>query len=144
MKAFRKKLESGFINYGGWVHKYRWQALLGTMLFIGALLFSLPNLMVDMSTEAYFYPQDPALLNYEAFQEQFGREEIIVAGIKIPEQFDLAFINFTYKYFNDPVTVFLPELYDTGIQSIRKPFHPAFYLFRVDLHGFTVTTQLSE
>lgn len=62
-------------------------------LFTVALLSQTPNLKMQTATEALFYEDDPVLLKYREFQEQFGRDDLIVIAINPPEVFDLKFLN---------------------------------------------------
>ena len=53
---------------------------------------SLPRITVDTSTEGFLHKKDPALLQYEAFKEQFGQDEMIMVVVKTKDIFSFASI----------------------------------------------------
>ncbi len=54
---------------------------------------NLPNIQLDASVEAFLHEDDPALLNYNDFRNQFGRDELSILAIGPVEVFDLDFLN---------------------------------------------------
>ena len=52
----------------------------------------MPLLEFDTSTEQMLKPNDPIRLRYEAFREQFGRDELIAVGIAGPRVFERSFL----------------------------------------------------
>lgn len=63
------------------------------MLFLTVLLGSqLPKITIDTSTESFFHDTDPVILKYNEFQEQFGRDDVILLALNPPEIFSLEFI----------------------------------------------------
>lgn len=63
------------------------------MLFISAALLSqLPKITVNTSLEGLLHDEDPVLKEYNAFRDQFGREELIVIAIKTKNVFDSRFL----------------------------------------------------
>ena len=61
-------------------------------VIIVALFSQLPRLTIDTSTEGFLHKDDPALVAYDAFREQFGRDEVIIVAIESPNVFDLNFL----------------------------------------------------
>ncbi len=53
----------------------------------------IPSLVMDTSAEGLLHKNDPALKKYEAFRRQFGREQVIIIGLKPEEVFDLKFLS---------------------------------------------------
>jgi predicted RND superfamily exporter protein len=66
--------------------------LLATLLFVAALASQLSNLKADTSVEGFLRADDPALLRFQAFREQFGRDELITIAIRPQEIFDQEFL----------------------------------------------------
>jgi predicted RND superfamily exporter protein len=67
--------------------------VIGAMLLFTALLGSqLTKLTIDTSTESFFHDTDPIILKYNEFQEQFGRDDVILLALNPPEIFSLEFI----------------------------------------------------
>ena len=79
--GWRAAIEAGFEAWGRWVVAHRWLALLSTVLVTGWLLSHLPQLVVDNSTEAMLPPDDPAVVSYNAFRTQFGRDDKVMIAV---------------------------------------------------------------
>jgi len=89
---FRQRIEHGFESFGHLVYRNHWKTLLVILLLIAALLSQLPKLTMDTSTEGFLHNEDPTLLAYNKFREQFGRDELILLTIQAPNVFDIAFL----------------------------------------------------
>lgn len=61
--------------------------LLLPLLCAAFLASQLPKLRLDTSTEGFLKNEDPALLAYESFREQFGRDEQMVLAVVCNELF---------------------------------------------------------
>lgn len=64
--------------------------LMGMMT--GALWTQLPHVGLDTSMEGFLHPDDPALIGYNEFRDQFGRDEVIIIGFRPDKVFDLNFL----------------------------------------------------
>ncbi len=62
------------------------------LLLSFAIMSNLPKITIDTSTEGFLHPQDPALLKYEAFKEQFGQDEKIMVVVKTKDIFEENFL----------------------------------------------------
>jgi len=62
--------------------------LLMSIFFIS----NIPKITIDTSTEGFLHDNDPALVRYEAFKEQFGQDEKIMVVVEAKDVFDLAFL----------------------------------------------------
>ncbi len=92
MTDIRKRIDLGFESFGSLVFRNRWKALLLTVLVLGAFVSQLPKLKFDTTNESYFREDDPTISEYNAFREQFGREEMLIMAINPPEVFDSGFL----------------------------------------------------
>ena len=67
-----------------------------TLFFMGLVILGLGSglfwLKVDTSTKGLLRPDDPTILTYEKFADQFGREDLIVVGVEAGEVFDPVFL----------------------------------------------------
>ena len=63
------------------------------LTLIAILSMRLPQVSLDTSTEGYLHENDTALIAYNEFRQQFGRDEIIVVAINPPDIFDIDFLN---------------------------------------------------
>ena len=77
-------VEKAFEKAGYWLYQNPLKILFICFLFIGALLYQLPKLTVDTSTESLLHKTDQSRLEYNAFRDQFGRAEMIIIAIKPP------------------------------------------------------------
>ncbi|MCP4041255.1 MAG: MMPL family transporter, partial [Gammaproteobacteria bacterium] len=85
--TFRQRIETGFEVFGRIVYKHHWKALALTLVMLGGFVSQLPKLTLDTSTEGFLHEQDPVLLQYNAFREQFGRDEMVIIAIHAPDVF---------------------------------------------------------
>jgi predicted RND superfamily exporter protein len=51
------------------------------------------HLEIDTSMESFLHEDDPTMLVYDQFRDQFGRDGDIIVGIAPPEVFDLGFLH---------------------------------------------------
>ncbi len=74
------------------------------VLAVSFLLASqLPKLHLDLSAEGLLREQDPSLVEYNKFRDQFGREGLIIIPITSQNIFDLSFLNKLKLFQNDIV-----------------------------------------
>ena len=57
------------------------------LILIAGLGSQLPKIVIDVSTEGFLHTEDPTLTDYNAFRDQFGRDELILVAIQAPEIF---------------------------------------------------------
>jgi len=92
MSHIRKRIEKGFEALTGRIYDHRVKTLILVGLLIGAFVSQIPKITVDTSTEGFLHKDDPTLVSYNAFREQFGRDEVIIIALKPGDVFDLAFL----------------------------------------------------
>ena len=81
-----------FFDWVGLVICRRAWAVVGVMLLVTIGLGSqMSKLTIDASTESFFHDTDPVILKYHEFQEQFGRDDIIILALNPPEVFSREF-----------------------------------------------------
>lgn len=90
--SWQRRVEQGFERWGRFVIRHRVAAVVLSFLATAALLSQLPKLTIDNSPEAMLLDDDPAVVAYDAFREQFGREDRIVVLIDTPDPFAPAFL----------------------------------------------------
>lgn len=90
--TIRHRIEKGFAGFGHWIYRHHWLALVAILLLAAGLISQIPKLTVDTSTEGFLHPEDPTLLDYDVFREQFGRDELILVTIQAPDIFAPAFL----------------------------------------------------
>lgn len=120
MKDIRRKIEEGFVKFGHLVYRRRFIALVLMLAVVGGLASQLPKVRLDTSTEGFLHENDPALIKYYEFRDQFGRDEMIVIAIKPKEVFDLAFLR-KLKALHQELAENVPHLDDiTSLVNARN------------------------
>lgn len=90
-------VEKEFEKFTYFVIKYRLSALFLTLLMVIGLASNLPKITFDTSTEGFLYKNDPQILMYNDFRNQFGRDEKIIVAIKTKDIFDKTFLEKLFK-----------------------------------------------
>jgi predicted RND superfamily exporter protein len=88
----RRRIEAGLETFGHLVYHHHWKVLLLMLILAGSLISQLPKLTMDTSTEGFLHPDDPTLLQYNRFREQFGRDEMVVIAIQAEKVFEQEFL----------------------------------------------------
>ncbi len=91
-RPWRAVVEGAFERWGRFVVSHRWAALIASLGITAVLLAQLPGLVVDNSTESFLKADDPAVVRYNAFREQFGRDDKILVAIKGGDVFSQSFL----------------------------------------------------
>ncbi|VAX18187.1 Exporter protein, RND family, partial [hydrothermal vent metagenome] len=92
MEKIRDRIEARFEQWARWVFENRYKTFVFMMVAIGILLSNLPQITIDTSTEGFLRDDDPALLAYNDFRDQFGRDEMVIVAIKPDDVFDIGFL----------------------------------------------------
>ncbi|XCN74573.1 MAG: efflux RND transporter permease subunit [Candidatus Electrothrix aestuarii] len=82
MSRIRDRIEKRFAAAGRLLYRHNILTLLLLTVFVGGLLSQLPKLTLDTSTEGFLHEQDPALLAYNDFRDQFGNTEMVIVAVK--------------------------------------------------------------
>ena len=89
----RVAIERGFVSYTNLLIRWRWAALLLLLLFSALLLSNLSKITIDTSNEGFLRADDPILLDYNRFREQFGREEVVLIALRPADLFAPEFLD---------------------------------------------------
>jgi predicted RND superfamily exporter protein len=91
--TIRDRIEQRFQLWGAFT--YRRRRLVISVMVASALGIAseLRHLEIDTSMESFLHEDDPTMLVYNQFREQFGREQDIIIAIAPPEVFDLGFLH---------------------------------------------------
>ncbi len=89
---WRLKVEKKFEEFTYLLINHRFLALLLTLTLVIGLASNLPKITFDTSTEGFLYKDDPQILMYNDFRNQFGRDEKIIVAIKTKDIFNKAFL----------------------------------------------------
>ncbi|MCP4404770.1 MAG: hypothetical protein GY801_46660 [bacterium] len=92
MTDIRKPIELWFDSAARTLYRHPLVTLLIMLVFIGSMVSQLPKITLDTSTEGFLHESDPTLLEYNAFRDQFGRDEMLILAIKPPAVFERNFL----------------------------------------------------
>ena len=122
MENVRRSLENGFGWWAAVVVRYRWAWIL---LMLGSAAFlttRIPLMEVETSSENYLFDGDPSKIAYNAFREQFGRDQAIYVVIEPPEVFDLEFLEWLREFHRD-IEDSVPHLDEvTSLVNVRSVY----------------------
>ncbi|MGK5093088.1 MMPL family transporter [Deltaproteobacteria bacterium TL4] len=120
MNNIRRNIERAFLNWAKLVLRYKW---VFTFLILGGsvlLIAQIRNLKMDTATEGFFHPDDPSIVAYNAFRDQFGRDEMIILMIESDQLFSLDFLT-KLKKMHQEIEESVPNLNDINdLISARK------------------------
>jgi hypothetical protein len=121
MSSIKSRIEESFGGFARFVYRNRIKTLLVMLAVVLAIVSQgMPNVTVDTSTEGFLHEDDPALISYNAFRDQFGRDEMVIIAIKPKEVFDLEFLR-KLKDFHTELASGVPHLDDiTSLVNARN------------------------
>ena len=93
MSEFRKRLEIRFEYFGHFIFRHRWITLILVLAFTACFGSQIPKISIDTSTESFLHKDDPSIITYNNFRDQFGRDEFILIAIQAPDIFTIDFLN---------------------------------------------------
>jgi uncharacterized protein len=109
MHKIKLIMEDRFEILGRYVFRKKWYFLIFSVLLTILLASQLPKINLDASTVGFFHKNDPVRITYEAFQEQFGRDEVVVILVSPPDLYDLSFLR-KLKAFHEELEEKTPHL----------------------------------
>ena len=92
VSRIKSRIEKYFAAAAGLFYQHRLKTLLVLLLFAGALLAQLPKITMETTIEGFLHENDPALVAYDNFREQFGNTEMIIIAIRSQDIFSLEFL----------------------------------------------------
>jgi hydrophobe/amphiphile efflux-3 (HAE3) family protein len=92
MTTIRNRIEQWFEILGHRIYENKYKTLIVMLILIAGILSQLPKLTLDISNEGFMHEDDQSLIDYNAFREQFGRDEMILVAISAPDVFDREFL----------------------------------------------------
>ena len=115
IKEAIRRTKATFENSGYWIHDHPKRVILMMHLIVICLASQFPSIQFDTLTESFFEKDDPTLLEYDAFWEQFGRDEIVLALIHPKDVFEITFLE-KLKAFHQELEETVPHL-----DEVRSP-----------------------
>lgn len=93
MLKLKNIIEKWFEGSGAWLYDNPIKGLAVTCLLVIFFSLQIPNISIDTSSEALLKKDDPSLLKYNRFRDQFGRAELIVIAISSSQIFSPDFLS---------------------------------------------------
>ena len=109
MPAIRNKIEKWFEKFSLNIFRFRWATILITLVIVGVLASWIPKITFDTSNESFLHENSPVLKDYNAFRDQFGRDDLIIIAIKSTNVFSLGFLE-KLKNFHDNLRDDVPHI----------------------------------
>ena len=109
MHKIKLIIEDRFENLGRYIFRKKWFFLIFSVLLTTLFASQLPKINLDASTVGFFHKDDPIRITYEGFQEQFGRDEVVVMSVSPPDLYDLSFLR-RLKAFHEELEEKTPHL----------------------------------
>jgi len=114
------KLENMMEKMGTFIHNNPLKVLLAICLFLAIPISHVPQIKMDTSTEGFMHPEDPVLVTYNKFRDQFGRDERIVLAIKSDNIFSVKFLEIL-RDLHEEIETKVPYLDDiTSLYNVRN------------------------
>ncbi|MDM8543213.1 MMPL family transporter [Desulfococcaceae bacterium HSG9] len=88
----KRKIEKQFASLTLKIIKHRFIVLIGVLLITIALASQIVRLTIDTSNEGFLHPEDPILIAYNDFRDQFGRDDMLVLSVRGENVFSLPFL----------------------------------------------------
>ena len=120
MFAPRKQIEHFFITLTRIIYRHRIKSLFLLFLFIGFTGFQARSITVDTAAESMLHDNDPSLIEYNEFRDQFGRSELLALLVEAPDIFDRVFLE-KLKAFHEAIedgTPYIEKI--TSLINIRN------------------------
>ncbi|MCZ6823435.1 MAG: Fis family transcriptional regulator, partial [Deltaproteobacteria bacterium] len=107
----RDRIEAGFERWARFIFRYRWATIIITVALSCGVITQLPKLELETSTEGFLHADDPILLIYNDFRDQFQRDDRALIAIKTDHVFDLAFLA-KLRDFHEALESDVPQLHE--------------------------------
>jgi len=89
---WRNRTEEKFEDFSDWVFEHSKKTLFLTLVAVVVLVSQLPSLTIDTSTEGLLHKSDQMRIDYNAFRDQFGRDEKLILAVQANNIFDIDFL----------------------------------------------------
>lgn len=92
MTTRSQRVEQFFGRLGQGLIRFRFVTLVVTLLIAVGLGAQMRHLTINTSNEGFLRANDPILLTYNDFRDQFGRDDMLAVAIRSDEIFSVAFL----------------------------------------------------
>lgn len=142
MANLNKQVALAFENWSDFVFTHHKQVIVVCVLLLMGFVSQMPKLTVDTTIEGFLYKDDPAMIAYDLFRDQFGRDDRIVIGIEGGDVFTATFLQ-QLASFQQAIEARVPYLEEVdSLINARDVYGTADELIVEDL--FTVWPETEE
>ncbi len=107
-------------RFGSFIYDNPFKVLIILVTLLAFPISHVPQIKMDTSTEGFMHPDDPVLLTYNKFREQFGRDERIVLAIESDNLFSIDFFK-KLRELHKEIESKVPYLDDvTSLYNVRN------------------------
>jgi len=119
-KDWRIRSEEKFYRFSDVIYENKFKTLFAVLAMVAFLASNLPNITFDTSTEGFLYKDDPQILAYNDFRNQFGRDEKIIIALKTKDVFERSFLKKLFAL-HDDIEQHAPYINDvSSLKNARK------------------------
>ncbi len=111
MAGIRNRLENSLEKLAHTTFRHRLLSIFCVMVIVVAFASQVPKITLDFSTEGFLHKKDPSILTYNAFRDQFGRDEVVIIAIEPPQVFNTDFFTWL-KTLHEDIEENVPYLED--------------------------------
>jgi predicted RND superfamily exporter protein len=120
MAGIRDRIEKWFEGFALLIYGNPIKTVVFMLVFLVPLISQIPKITVDTSMEGFLHDEDPALITYNDFRDQFGRDEVIIIAINPPNVFNQDFLK-KLKAFHEDLEDHVPYIDDiTSLVNARN------------------------
>ncbi len=111
MTGIRNRLEKRLEKLAHTIFRHRLKSILCMVVIVAAFISQVPKTTLDFSTEGFLHKNDPSILIYNAFRDQFGRDEMVIIAMEPPQIFNTDFFTWL-KVLQEDIEENVPYLED--------------------------------
>jgi predicted RND superfamily exporter protein len=120
LAGIRNRLENGLEKLAHTIFRHRLKSILCMLVIVAAFISQVPKTTLDFSTEGFLHKNDPSIRTYNAFRDQFGRDEMVIIAMEPPQVFHTDFFTWL-KALQEDIEENVPYLDDvTSIINARN------------------------
>jgi predicted RND superfamily exporter protein len=91
-RDIRSRIETGFSGFGHLISRRPWLFIIASIVAVAVMSSWIPLLKIDTSAEGLLNKDDSALKRYNSFRRQFGRDQMVIIGLKPLKIFNPRFL----------------------------------------------------
>jgi predicted RND superfamily exporter protein len=85
----RRRIENRLEGLARIIYRHRLKTIALILLLVAGLVSQIPRITIDTSMEGFLHKSDPAMITYNAFRDQFGRDEVVIVAVETEQVFSL-------------------------------------------------------